>query len=741
MKLISLQSERSDPTANLRGKRVLRSRPTRRSRRWVLPVGLAALLLAACSGPPANVLIVTFDTTRYDRFGCTGDPEARTPVVDALAERGLLFDHSYASVPLTLPAHTSIMTGLEPLAHGVHNNGKFRVPGELNTLAEILGDAGYQTAAFVSAFVLDRRYNLAQGFEVYGAEVPRSSDVLDMTVAQRPGAQVTDEALGWLKQRRRDAPFFLWAHYYDPHLPRRLTPPFDAIHDGYRAEIAYADAQLGRLLEGVAGAPTGRETLIVFTSDHGESLDEHGEKTHGILACDSTLRVPLILAGPGVPANERTDVMARQIDLLPTILQAVGLPVPDGLPGRDLLRAAALGDPRPDDVVGYFESRGPELDLGWAPIEGVRAGRWKYTALPAPAELYDVFADPLSRLPRPEFESRIQDQELDLDELEQLAALGYIDARASFAPGEEPDPRRFAGVHSWVSQARGMASRGRYQAAIDVLETLVESPSVRPLVLRSLAPVYLEAGRLEDAIGAYRRYIELTDAPEARYGLARALVRMDRAEEAIAVLDELPASARQAQLLRAGALLQLGRHEEARSAVDAAFPAQERRRLHARSNLVLKVAPLPDGEPELRSLLAAAPEDALLRSRLGFYLALWGAADQRDEALALLREAAASAPDREEIQANLGWCAYRLGLPEEAVEALEAAIATGEASHQDRARLGAALAAAGEVERARETLRRVLAERPAAPWSDKVRAILEELEAGTPAVAAPGAGS
>ena len=183
---------------------------------------LLSLLCAACSrGPLPNVVLVTFDTTRYDRFGCTGDPEARTPGVDALAEGGLIFERAYASVPLTLPSHTTMMTGLEPPAHGVHNNGKFRVPEELDTLAEILKRSGYATAAFVSAFVLDPRFRLDQGFDVYSGEVERNRDPLSMMVAQRPGADVTDEALDWLDEQTGDAPYFLWAHYYDPHLPRR----------------------------------------------------------------------------------------------------------------------------------------------------------------------------------------------------------------------------------------------------------------------------------------------------------------------------------------------------------------------------------------------------------------------------------------------------------------------------------------------------------------------------------------
>jgi arylsulfatase A-like enzyme len=204
-------------------------------------LGLA--LLAACTREPLpDVLLVTFDTARYDRFGFNGDTRAQTPALDALATRGLLFERAYASVPLTLPSHTTILSGLEPFAHGVHDNARYRVPDEIELLPEILGAAGYDTGAFVSAFVLDPRFNLDQGFAFYGSETRSKSGPLDMTVAQRPGAEVTDEALAWIAERSVGVPIFVWAHYYDPHLPRKVEAPFDTMRDPYRAEIAYADA-------------------------------------------------------------------------------------------------------------------------------------------------------------------------------------------------------------------------------------------------------------------------------------------------------------------------------------------------------------------------------------------------------------------------------------------------------------------------------------------------------------------
>jgi len=321
------------------------------------------------------VVLVTFDTTRYDHFGCTGDPEAHTPTVDGLAGHGTLFEHAYASVPLTLPSHTTIMTGLEPVARGVHENGRFRVPDALETLAERLRAAGWQTGAFVSAFVLDRRFGLDRGFDTYSDET------------HRPGGAL------------------------------------EGMHDRYAAAIASADAALGRLLDGIAALGRGRGTLVVFTADHGESLEEHGARTQGILAYDSTLHVPIVLAGPGVPAGVRADTLARHIDVVPTVLALLGLPTPGDLPGRDLLRARA-----DDGAVGYFECRGPNLDYGWAVIEGVRTLQWKYTARPEPAELYDVLADPRETSNRADAEPPVRAEMVD-----RLAAFHLRHATATTA--------------------------------------------------------------------------------------------------------------------------------------------------------------------------------------------------------------------------------------------------------------------------------------------------------------------
>ena len=718
-------------------------------------LGVLALLLGACgAAPPPHVVIVTFDTTRYDRLGFTGDSSARTPTVDGLAARGLAFDHAYAAVALTLPSHTTIMSGVPPLSHGVHNNGRFQVPESLETLAERLAAAGFETAAFVSAFVLDSRFRLEQGFDVYGDDTLATGDLLDFSVPSRPGEEVTDEALAWLEKRDFARPFLLWAHYYDPHLPHQVRPSFEALRDPYAAEIAYADAQLARLLEGVERAAGERDTLVVFTSDHGEAFGEHGEPTHGVLAYDATLHVPLVLAGPGVPRGVRSGVLARHADIVPTVLRLVGLPVPEGLPGRDLVQAARRGTHDGDDdaVFGYFESRGPHFELGWAEIQGVRTRRWKFTASPEPQELYDVLADPRELQNRigvePEAHQRMEEvygevqrtfagsarptaiANLAPEEEERLAALGYVAAPKKRPVGMAPDPRPLVSVWYWIEGARALAQAGSWERAIETLETLKHSRSVKTVVLRTLAPLYEVLGRYDAAEAAYREYIELTGSREAHLALARVALSDGAPERALDSLEALSAGAPAVEFLRARALMRLGRVEEARAGVDAAFsmPGSENSRLHQRAALVVDVAPLEEGEEELRALLTEAPEDPLLESWLGYYLAVWGQPEQGEEARDLLESAAAASAESPQIQSNLGWGAHQLGHPEIALAALERALELDPGRFQDRARLGLILAQAGDTDGAEEALRTALQGHPGAAWAGRARRTLESLD-------------
>ena len=329
---------------------------------------------AKAPASPPNVLLITVDTLRADRLGCYGYEHAHTPHTDRLADEGVRIEHAIAPTPLTLPSHTSILTGLEPPAHSVRGNGVFRVPDSVQTLAESLKAEGYQTQAFVSADVLHRRFKLNQGFDGYDDDLV--SEAKDNTrMGERSGERTMDRVLHWLDVRRESAspsPFFLRVHLFDPHAPYE-PPETDAKLPAtpYDGEIASVDRQIGRLVKALEPNGVLDDTILVFTSDHGESLGEHREATHAMFIYESTQRVPLIFRYPRKLAAGRVyDGPARSVDIMPTILNLAGKKSGE-TQGADLSEAFASGAPSAP-LVQYSESFYPELMFGMAHLEGVR---------------------------------------------------------------------------------------------------------------------------------------------------------------------------------------------------------------------------------------------------------------------------------------------------------------------------------------------------------------------------------
>ena len=313
------------------------------SRRPSPPLAGAAWLLRRPPAPrvPPSVLLVTIDTLRADRVGAYGGPAGLTPNIDALAAQGAVFEEALASVPLTLPSHATILSGLEPPHHGVRDNGTYVFPEGRETLATRLQAAGYATGAFMAAYVLDRRFGLARGFTHYDDAIDRRQEGASILESERRGETVVAAAEEWLGGQH--GPYFAWVHLYDPHAPYDPPSPFREKHAGalYDGEVAYADACVGRLLE-AARRPAAGNLVVVVLSDHGESLGEHGERTHGFFVYQSTLRIPLIAAGPGVPTR-RVPGLARTADVTPTILRLLGM---DPLPQIDGMDLLAAGRPR-----------------------------------------------------------------------------------------------------------------------------------------------------------------------------------------------------------------------------------------------------------------------------------------------------------------------------------------------------------------------------------------------------------
>lgn len=340
----------------------------------------------AASGAP-DVVLITIDTLRADHVGGYGARDVATPTLDALIAGGLRFDHAYATAPLTLPSHASMLTGLYPPRHGVRHNGVFRLGQEAETLAEAFQRAGFETGAVVGSFVLSAQFGLHQGFDHYDDQFGEKRSA-GSGFQERTATQVTDQALAWLATVER--PFFLWVHYYDPHADYQPPEPWAERFAGrlYDGEIAYVDSQVARLLEALEARGRFDRTVVAVTSDHGEALGEHGESTHGYFLYDSVLHVPLILRGPGVPAGETRAELVSNAALAPTLAQLAGLP---GFEDVDV--ASLLAIPRGEQPLPYAETLATELDFGWAPLHATRSETHSYIRAPRP-ELFDAVGDP-----------------------------------------------------------------------------------------------------------------------------------------------------------------------------------------------------------------------------------------------------------------------------------------------------------------------------------------------------------
>lgn len=347
---------------------------------------------SAAKPAPFNLLLITLDTTRADRIGCYGDLAARTPALDALARRGVLFQNCYSPVPLTLPAHCSIFTGRWPIAHGVRNNGSYKLVDAEQTMAEKLSSAGYDTAALIAVYVLKSKFGLAQGFDLYDDQLGYEEKAGNID-ANITADLVYAKFREWLG-RTRDKPFFLWAHFYDPHKPYAPPPAYlqAAAGDAYRGEVAYMDHYIGRMIADLKEKQLLERTVIVVAGDHGEGFGEHGEKGHGIFCYDESMKVPLIFANDQLlkkPARIRQAVSL--VDIMPTVLEMLGVSAAENSQGASLVAAMAGATEKTPRPLYLETMYGQELN-NWAPLTGLLKGQFKYISLPQ-AELYDLGTD------------------------------------------------------------------------------------------------------------------------------------------------------------------------------------------------------------------------------------------------------------------------------------------------------------------------------------------------------------
>jgi arylsulfatase A-like enzyme/Tfp pilus assembly protein PilF len=515
---------------------------------------LAVFVALGCGRAPAkvarpNVLVVTIDTLRADRVGCYGFRLAHTPRIDRLAHEGVRVTNAIASAPITAPSHASILTGLYPPAHGVRDNGAFRLADDVVTLPERLHARGWATQAFVSAAVLDHRYNLAQGFDAYDDRLWSEDDPLLFMIRERPGARTADRALEWIRKRPRGRPFFLWVHLFDPHQPYQAPPAQQALAPTpYDAEVAAADAHVGRILDGLARAGVLDDTLVVVTADHGESLGEHGERTHGVFVYESTVHVPLVLRWPRVlPRGRVYRGPVRSIDIAPTILSALGVRIDPPVQGVDLL-AALAGRAEPPALTQYSESLLSEVGFGMAPLHAIREGTRTWIRAPRP-ELYDRARDPgeardlAARQPdvarrldaalgRVLEESRRMAHDsdrspLDQETIEMLRSLGYVGDPATRDAVAGMDPKDGLRIHELLEEARHAARRGEWTESMALLHSILEETPGNLSALGTLALCQVRLGRVDEAADTYRRSLAI-DPKQQRALVSLAGIEIDR---------------------------------------------------------------------------------------------------------------------------------------------------------------------------------------------------------------------
>lgn len=683
-------------------------------RRFDLTLPLAGVLalglLSACSQPdrqssapassaaPAkNVVLITIDTVRADHLGSYGYKEAETPWLDRLAREGVRFTQASAPVPLTLPSHSSLLSGLLPPHHGLRNNGAGSFPGDKPTLASILSGQGFRTGAFVGAFVLDRRFGLSRGFEVYDDEIERAPGEGVVLEAERPGREVVDRALAWLG-KEDPRPFFLWVHLYDAHAPYEPPSPQRERHPGrpYDGEIATVDEQVGRLLQELDRRGLSGSTAVAVAGDHGEALGEHGELTHGLLLYEPTLHVPLIVRAPGLPAGKVLETPVSLVDLGPTLAGLAGQTFSTTIDGRDLSASLREGkEPAPTDV--YAETQYPAV-FGWSPLSALRRRDLKYISSSAP-ELYDLSRDrkeannlvPTAAANTVQgFSWRLAEIEsgavetprmpADADARSRLASLGYIGGGPTPKPRPatietRPSPvgkvdlfQRFEKAFNQLASDRP----GDAQAALSELQALVAADPHNAVFRGKLAQAWKERGALDKAVPLYRQAAEdAPDDPEAWYNLATALRsagRLAESREALQKAMHLDPARPEAHNTLAILHLAQGKPDVARQELELAVQLDPRnaQALNNLGNVLRGQGRLDEAEAAYHRAVSAAPRYAEAWNGLG---TLEVDRDRPSAALSYFEQALRLAPRYHEVRLNRAIAYDLAGQPDAAAAA------------------------------------------------------------------------
>lgn len=616
------------------------------------------------SKPALNVVLITIDTLRADHVGCYGYKRIKTPNIDGLSANGTRFERAFSVVPVTLPSHSSILTGTYPMLSGMHDFSGNKLSPLQPTLASVLQQSGYETGAVVASAVLDSRFGLNHGFDFYYDHFDFNRlDEANLDQMERPGNAVADVALDWLAKHSQKK-FFFWMHLYDPHFPYNPPEPYrqEYASQPYDGEIAFADEQVGRILRFLNDKGIYQNTIIVLCGDHGESLGEHGEKTHGFFIYNATMHVPLLIRLPGNLASRTVDSPVSLVDVMPTILEAVGIEIPSQVQGRSLLSELRGDDGDHGEHTLYGETFLPRIHFDWSELRGSENTKYHFIDAPRP-ELYDLTKDPgelhnlfnekkavaeemrakLVELIREYSAGKEMAEKTGLDPalMERLKALGY----AGFSGGSDPtisgrdlpDPKDRVATYELISDAIADSQHGRYRESIEKLKRVISSEpnSVPAHYLQGLNFYHLKI--YDGATDELQKTVQLSpDYALALFNLGMAQAHSGQMDAAITSLQrtlQLDHTNFEAAFNLGVAFLQKKQLDQAAEAFrqSVTIYPEFARGHRALGETLLYQGKLDDAIAELRHAVELAPEEAIMHESLAKALAAKGLTAEADE--------------------------------------------------------------------------------------------------------------
>ncbi|HUN81762.1 MAG TPA: sulfatase-like hydrolase/transferase [Phycisphaerae bacterium] len=704
----------------------------------VLPIRLGLLAVVAfgltgCSKKPStpltgkssgqNLLLVTLDTTRADHIGCYGYSPAATPTIDGLARRGALFESAYPQAPLTAVSHTTMLTGLYPKEHGIHDNGGVSLDPIHPTLATVFKSHGYKTGAFVASYVLDHRFGLANGFDLYDDDLGKFEMTEMINERQRRGDFVTNGALKWLDQNK-SSQFFCWVHYYDPHEPYDPPEPFySGIANHYDGEISFVDMQLKRITDWLEKQKLTDRTTIIVVGDHGEAFGEHGEKGHAMFVYEINLHVPLVVVGPGIAPGLRIPTLVELADLYPTTLDMFGFTAPKPVKSRNLCPALA-GKPMPD-MDCYSESQMLFNSHGYAEQRGLTTRDWKYISSTRP-ELYDRKADPgelhnlidqnkdmakqLKTRLLDRFESWEAGKPLEVPQSEEnrqaLASLGYTGGTgrsSEFLTTGAPDPKDMLPVINELQDANRLIGKEKFSEALPLLEDACKKSPKSTMPLYILGTTYLKLSRPEDALKIFLAGLDIDHKMTALWiSAGDALMELGKTQDAVtrytASLNYDDASP-VLYFKRSRAFAKLGQTNRVVADLRKAISLRPdfADALYELGVILADQNQLPEAIRCYRDAAKSRPNDAATHYNLGVALQRMGDIKGAEPEL---REAIRLKPDYGDAYVNLGVCLGTLGSLAEARAALEKATEIPASASSAHLNLGVTFSKAGDQQNA-----------------------------------------